>query len=250
MRWLTERDKKIIKFIYFHRFVSTNQVVEIFFKKKEDGSIIKYPQNVARKRLQKYREEGLIKSFYTSNSDLIHTIDEKGVYVVAGILNTTFNKLYFNPKEDLLSIGLANHSLKLNDLYIILRDAALKKGGNIIDFRVEVLNRVSFIYQNKKQVFQPDIYFVYQPDKNKSTGYPFFIELDLETESPKKYKEKILNYENYHDSKDFQNQYGIFPRIVTVTNTKSRSDRLKGFCKTKLDWRYLTMEEIERILII
>ncbi|WP_312907989.1 replication-relaxation family protein [Tissierella praeacuta] len=250
MRWLTGRDKKIIKFIYFHRFVSTKQIIEIFFKYTEDGKEIKYPQNVARRRLLKYRNEGLIKSFYTSNTDMIHTIDEKGVFVVASILNTTFNKLYFNPKEDLISIGLANHSLVLNDLYIKLMNEAAKLGGAIRDYRVEALNRVSFIHRNKKYIFQPDVYMLYQPDVSKNVAFPYFIELDLDTESPKKYKEKIINYENYYDSKDYQNQYNIFPKIVTITNTKARADRLKNFCKTKLDWRYEVFEETGKILMI
>lgn len=227
MRWLRERDKKVIKFIYFHRFVSTSQIADIFFKYTEKGTIMKYPKNVARRRLQKYREEGLIKSFYTSNTDMIHTIDEKGVMLVASILGTTFNKLYFNPKEDLLSIGLANHSLLLNDIYITLMNAADKKGGKILEYKVEVLNRTTFTYKNRKYTFQPDAYMLYQPDIRKKLAYPYFIELDLETESPKKYKEKVINYENYYDSRDYQSQYNTFPKIITITNTKARADRLK-----------------------
>lgn len=248
MRWITERDKEVLKFIYFHRFVSTNQLAELFFKYKKNGELQKYPRGITRRRLLRYREEGLIKSFYTSNTDMIHTIDEKGVMVVASILGTNFNSLYFNPKSDLIGIGLANHSLLLNDLYIDLLRACVATGGKIIEYKVEALNRVNYKYKNKKRYFQPDAYMLYAPNKNKRIAYPYFIELDLDTESPKKYSEKIEQYENYYDSRDYQSQYNSFPKIVTVTITKARAERLKNYAKTKLDWKYFVFDEANKIL--
>lgn len=249
MRWLRPRDMEVLKFIYFHRYVSTSQLCYLFFRYREDnGELQKYPKNVTRRRLRRYREEGLIKSFYTQNTDMVHTIDEKGVMVVASILGTTFNKLYFNPKEDLISIGLANHSLKLNDLYIKLNDYAEKTGGYIKEYKVESLNRTTFVYENKRYTFQPDVFMIYQPNKHENIGYPYFIELDLNTEAPKKYKAKVEQYENYYKSQDFQKQYGTFPKIVTVTTTKARRDRLKRYCPTKLNWKYVVYDEIEKII--
>lgn len=248
MRWLQGRDEDVLKFIYYHRFVSTSQIAEIFFKYKDDGDLQKYPKGLARRRLLKYRNEGLIKSFYTSNKDMIHSIDEKGVYIVASILNTTFNKLYFNPKEDLISIGLANHSLLLNDLYIKFLDHARATGGDIIEYKVESLNRISYKYKNKNYIFQPDAYMLYKPKKEKGIAYPYFIELDLDTEAPKKYAEKIEQYERYYDSRDYQMQYSLFPKIVTITTTKARCERLKNFCKTKLDWKYEIFSEATKVL--
>lgn len=248
MRWITERDKEVLKFIYFHRFVSTNQLAELYFKYKDNGELQKYPKGITRRRLARYREEGLIKSFYTSNTDMIHTIDEKGVMVVASILGTNFNSLYFNPREDLISIGIANHSLTLNDLYIKLLNHAKAKKGKIVEYKVESLNRVYYEHHGKQVFFQPDAYMLYAPDKNKRIAYPYFIELDLDTESPKRYSEKVELYEGYYDSRDYQSQYNSFPKIVTVTTTKARRDRLKNYAKTKLDWEYYTFDESPKML--
>lgn len=248
MRWLQPRDKEVLKFIYFHRFSSTSQITEIFFKYQENGELQKYPKCIARRRLAKYRDEGLIKSFYTANTDMIHSINEKGVMLVASILNTTFSKLYYNPREDLISIGIANHSLLLNDLYIDLLNHSNRLGGKIIDYKVEVLSRIDYKYKEKNYTLQPDVFMLYQPDIEKPTAYPYFIELDLNTEAPKAYKEKVEKYERYYDSKDYQSQYSTFPKIVTITTNEARLKRLKNYAKTKLRWDYYLFEESEKIL--
>ena len=248
MRWLTERDKEVLKFIYYHRFVSTSQIASIHFKYKDNGELQKYPLSITRRRLKRYREEDLIKSFYTSNTDMIHSIDERGVMIVASILGTVFNKLYYSPRDDLISIGVANHSLALNDLYISLLDEAEALGGNIMEYTVESLNRKSFNYRNKNYILQPDAYLLYKPNKKKNIAYPFFIEMDLDTQAPKAYATKVERYESYYDSNEFQKQYKTFPKIVTLTTTKVRRDRLRDYAKTKLNWDYMTIDNSKKIL--
>ncbi|MBO8161349.1 MAG: replication-relaxation family protein [Thermosipho sp. (in: Bacteria)] len=254
VKWLTNRDKEVLKAIYFHRFITTKQLTELFFRYhfNEEGKrvgINKYPNVIARRRIKKYRENKLIKSFYPAyNQDMIHSIDEKGLMIVAGLLGTTFNKLYFNKREDILSYGLAQHAIKLNDLYIKLLRESERLGGEIIKFQVERLNLTIFEYKDKKYRFQPDAFMIYKPNKNVNKVRMYYIELDNDTESPKRYAQKVEEYESYYNTKEFQRIYKTFPKIITVTTTPGRIERLKRAAKTKLDWDYVLFKEAEKIL--
>lgn len=242
-KWITDRDKEVLKTIYYMRFITTKQLQQIHFKD------IKYGQLVTTRRLQKLREHNLIKSYHRSNKDMIHTIDSDGVLIVAGLIGSTYNKLIFSSRKDLLSYGMAEHSIMLVEVYVKILEAAAAAGGKIIEFKVEQLNEESFEIQGQKMKFRPDIFLRYQPDPSLDRYRLFYIEVDNDTETPGAFKEKFKYYEGFFDSGIFQEKYsGLFPKVITLCNSQQRIHKLQQVTKTKLDWSYLLINDVGRII--
>lgn len=244
-KWLTKRDMNILRTLYYHRFMSTSQIQRIFF----DGT---YSDVVTRRRLKKLRDNELIKSYYRAdNADMIHTINEDGVFIVAAMEGKVFNDMYYNTRKDLLAFGLAEHSLLLTDVYIKLLEHSETLEGQIELFQVEKLNEEEFEYQGNKYKFRPDIFLIYRPDKNKDIVRLFFIEVDNGTENPKLFfkDKKIPAYETFYNSNIFQERYnGLFPEIVVLCHDEKRIKKLKKVTNTFLTWTYLLFDDVVDIL--
>lgn len=251
LNWITLRDMKVLKLLYYCRFQTTNQIANIHYKYDENGEMNKYYKTIARRRLKKMREEGLIKSYHrANNSTMVHTLYADGLYLVASLLGCAFNDLYYNYKDDLMSYSKAEHSIMLSDVYIDLLEAAERLGGKIELFQVEELNRKVYKMDGEEYIFIPDIFLIYRPNKSKDIVRLFFIEVDNSTERPKVFIDsKIPKYEMYYHTGEFQELYeGLFPEVVTLCKDQKRIDKLKARTDTILGWNYYLYEDIERMI--
>jgi hypothetical protein len=232
--------------------MSTDQIARIFYKYNEAGEENNCYEEIARRRLRKMKdkENQLILEYVPyANESKVYALAEKGVIMVCSWLNKKYES--FTGKSDILQIGLIEHALEINDIYIKLLDLCSKYNYEILTFLVEKHNRRTIKHNGQNMTFQPDIFTII---KNKATnrGKPYYIELDRNTEAPKKFAQKVIPYEAFYRSdilKEDWNSQNIKPDILVLTDSESRSERLQSMTKSVLNWRFIVKGNIEQIFL-
>lgn len=231
---LTPRDDKVLIQLYYNRYMSSCQIAELFYKYKTDGTPNIEYERIARRRLQNMVSNlKLVNEFIPyAKSKKVYGLSERGVGYVCSMLGIKYND--YQRKENYLDLSFMRHSIEINDFYINLIEYAQSHAGTIKMFLVERHNRRTFIYNNKKLTFQPDVFLIYN---NKA----FYIELDRGTETPKKYAQKIPVYEAFYHNEilkeEWQPKSPVYPSIVTLCDTQERIKKLQT--ETKLKWFYV-----------
>jgi hypothetical protein len=243
---MTKRDKEFLITLYNNRFMSTEQIAELFYKYDEEGNINKNKEEIARRRLRKMKDKDnllILEYVPYANESKVYTLAEKGTIMVCSWLNKKFEN--FTNKNDMLQIGLVEHSLEINEIYIKLLQLCRKHQYEIITFLVERHNRRTM----GKLTFQPDIFMILRHKVTKK-GRPYYIELDRNTEAPKKFAQKTTAYETFYHSDVFKedwNNQNLRPDILVLTDNKNRSERLQSTIKSSLKWIFIEKENIEQI---
>jgi hypothetical protein len=198
--WLTPRDKAVYDYLRNNtKYASTSQLTELFFKQNTHGDI-KNAKLICRRRLAALeRNIPEIQSFFMqSNADKIYTI--------------------IPPKEYISALSKIEHSLKLNEIYIQVRDYAQQHGHTIYGFKIEPQLKDGII---------PDVLLIYVIN-NRAKIY--LIEYDTGSESLNKVRKKIDNYSTY-----FSRQHYLYedwqpgqikPEFVFVT-TQARAAKIQ-----------------------
>jgi hypothetical protein len=87
--------------------------------------------------------------------------------------------------------------------------------------------------------------FYVKPDVLFTTDKLYFAEIDV-TQKMSVNKAKIEQYAKMRDTKMFHLQYGYFPKLVWVTKTKVKKERLIALCREKgLQHVVYTQEDIK-----
>ena len=97
---------------------------------------------------------------------------------------------------------------------------------------------------------KPDLFAVTVCD-----GYEdrWFLEIDLDTESPIRIIEKCQRYHDYYRSGLEQKQYSVFPLVVWIVPDAERKETItkhiqKVFAKQPKIFTVITMEELEPLI--
>lgn len=245
---LMRRDKEFLITLYNNRFMSTEQIAKLFYKYDEEGKEnIKY-KDIALRRLRKMKAKDnqlILEYIPYANESKVYTLAEKGVIMVCSWLNRKYES--YTSKNDMLQIGLVEHSLEINDIYINLLDLCRKYNYEMLTFLVEKHNRRTVKHNGMNMTFQPDMFMIL---KNKLTnkGRPYYIELDRNTEAPKKFSQKIIPYETFYQSEVFKedwNNQNIRPDILVLVDNESRAERLQNAIKSNLKWKFIVKTDIE-----
>jgi hypothetical protein len=200
---MTERDRRVYEYLKNNaKYVTTSQIAELFFTRNSNGKAIKSSKLICRRRMatmERYLPD--VQSFYRqANTDKIYT--------------TTALKV-----ENIVALSQIEHSLKLNDLYIQIREYADKNNHKIHTFRVEPTLKDGLI---------PDILLIYVKDKKARI---FFIEYDRSTETLTRIKKKIERYELYMSKQLYLQedwQPGtIKPEVVFICEDQHRTTALQ-----------------------
>lgn len=226
---LTKRDIAIIKAVYDYRVLRGDQIQALFF-----GS-----QSTASYRLSRLYQYGFLERHFLptlgglANSPTLYTLDKAGM----GILRRTCG---FGPQDfsrnlarKELSPLFLDHILDINSFRVSVNLAA-KKNEYVIDRWIDdgALKadyervKIRTIRGRSKNVsLIPDGYFTLKVPKGKTN---FFLELDRGTMTNQRFQEKILAYQAYISSGQYQRRYQTKSlRVLTVTVGKKRLINLK-----------------------
>jgi hypothetical protein len=230
--------------------MNTDQIAELFYKYDEEGKENKLYRDIALRRLRKMKakENVLILEYIPyARESKVYTLAEKGSIMVCSWLNKKYES--FTSKNDMLQIGLVEHSLEINDIYIRLLALCQKYNYEMLTFLVERHNRRTVKHNGMNMTFQPDMFMII---KNRSTqkGKAYYVELDRNTEAPKKFAQKVIAYESFYHADVFKedwNNQNIRPDILVLTDNKNRSERLQSSIKSSLKWVFIEKDNIEII---
>lgn len=245
---LTQRDINMINACYEYRALSTDQLRQLFYQKRNSsrGQIV-YCQHRLRLLFHHgylHRDEQATK-LSDGRCPLIYFLDEQGTDLLTIYLGVSANDLDWKPKDNVSGAGhlFLRHLLKTNDIRIALTLAARETNTKILHWLddktlkskqmkayVTVKNSVG---KEQKVALVPDGYFVLQQADGPQQHH--FIEADLRTlvgQSSKSgrrdWARKIRVYLAFYAKGLFKKRYQARSfRVLTVTTGQTRLDNLK-----------------------
>src|SRR5712692_6810102 len=244
---MTERDKEILRQVYFFRLMTREQIERLLFP-PDNGHDHPTKTSKARLRLKLLYQHGYLERIPTPIAPghwawrPVYRLCRKGAELVAQELGTTTSNLpYWGKGDDKdhrqteISLLFLNHALETNDVRIAVIQATLAKGYIVEQWlddtelkRQEVKDFVTVSSEaghRTKVPIIPDAYFVLHLGNQRAH---FFLELDRATMSNKRWKRRILAYKKYVESGKYHERYKTNSlRILTVTTTPQRLDNLK-----------------------
>lgn len=246
---LQNRDKEIILAIYRYRFLSREQIENLFFNTTAR----------ANRRLNKLYHNGYLNRVFlsaaTGSSQAVYCLDKKGVQEIAINLGTDISEIKWQSNNRVKSLFL-KHTLAINDFHIALElDSRLPSGHELVLWLSENERHDTFSawseknHQWENKTLNPDGYGQYRfGDKI----FSFFLEMDMGTMSNKRLKEKFQRYMEYKNSGAYQERYGLrFFRVLVVTIGVKRLRNLKKIAgQAKADNIWLsTMEKVKENIL-
>jgi hypothetical protein len=240
---LTPRDKEMLTLLYYNRFMHVGQIGELFYK----GEANTHYEDIARRRLRKMIQNNLIKEYVPyARQRKVYALDDNGVALVCSWINAKYES--YAKRENILNMGLMEHSLEINDFYINLLNYCRDHNYTIKTFQVERHNRRTFTHNKQSYTFQPDIFFIITNATGR--GKVYYAELDRNTEAPKKFAKKVPAYEAFYHQELFKedwNNQNIRPDIIVLCDNKGRIERLQEVTKSNLKWVFILKNDIEHI---
>jgi len=247
---LTKRDKEVLLSIYYHRCLTTEQVAEMHFRYDSKGKENSQAVLIARRRLRKLFDYGLIDRFFVdvgenNGSSQAHAVlDAMGAKVVAGLLNMKPEEVNWRYEMNEARLPYLGHMVAVNNFYLFLLRAARANGHEATLFRTESHIRHEFTHWGRKMVFNPDAYGQYFVGED---GFHFFLEWDNGTMTPHVFQKKHQRYTAFYDSDEYRKFYETYPYILTVTTTWERAVQLRNSIvqidQTDLVWLFTSEEK-------
>jgi len=224
---LQPRDREILEAVYGHRFLSSGQIMDMFFGCATRSNI----------RLRKLWEHEYVDRHYLrplafhGSSQAIYSLGKSGIDVIAESLDADREEVRKNRhKVRDLKPFFIEHVLAVNDFRINFETATeehpqvqLERWINEIDLQDEYETRTAG--RLTKRLIRPDGYGRYSYRRRL---YSFFLELDRATETNGRFERKARNYLDYGKSGRYHQTFGVkFFRVLVVTTTLRRLENLK-----------------------
>lgn len=237
---MTPRDKNAMILLYNNRYLTSLQLSDIIYKRKDDGTINKEKDRITRRCMQRLAKQNYVKIWQPyARQHKIYCLDDLGVALVCSWLNVKYEN--YAKKENVVNLGYIEHALAINDFYIELLEYCKSNRKNVKNFTVERHNRRTFEYGKEKITFQPDAFFTITD--NLDRGKAYYLELDRGTEAPKKFADKVKSYEAFYRQEVFNESWNVskvHPSILVLCENKNRAERLQGVIRSNLKWVFIT----------
>jgi len=248
---LQPRDRDILLAVYSHRFLSSEQIMDMFF-----GCVTR--SNI---RLRKLWENNFLDRHFVyplafhGSSQAIYSLGERGVDILAESLGVDRAEIKVNrDKDNCLSNFFVEHILAVNDFRICFQNAVnnnpqLRLERWISEREAQDGYEVQKDNVTIKHRIRPDGYGRYW---YQGKLYSFFLELDCSTETNGKFQSKVRSYLDYKESGRYHQIYGVkFFRVLVVTTTAKRLENLKQATESITDdifW-FTILDEIRKGMI-
>ncbi len=226
---LMERDIEILKAVHEFRIMRGDQLQALFF-----GS-----QSTASYRLSRLYQHGFLDRHFLptlgglASSPALYTLGKRGVDVLRRVLDCGPKDIRKPPNNQELSPLFLEHLLQINDFRVAVTVAALEQGYTLEmwldDFQLKAdYDRVVIqTPQGRKRSVSliPDGYCVLQVPQGRAC---FFLELDRGTMTRGRFRDKVLAYQAYIASGQYEKRYGTRSlRVLTVTSGPKRLENLR-----------------------
>ena len=227
---LMARDLEILSAVHDFRIVRGGQLQALFF-----GS-----QSTASYRLSRLYQHGFLDRHFLptlggmASSPALYTLGRRGVDVLRRALDGDPKQIRKPPNHRELSPLFLEHLLQINHFRVAVTVAARNLGYTLEkwldDFQLKAdYDRVVIEAPNRRRrevSLIPDGYFVLKVPQGRAC---FFLEMDRGTMTRGRFRDKVLAYQAYIASGQYEKRYGTRSlRVLTVTSGPKRLENLKA----------------------
>ena len=223
-RRLGERDKQALAAIQRHRYLLTSQVQRLYFTESSTQSAA---LRATSRALKKLKEFGLIDHLArriggvrAGSGALIWYLTHAGERLLRlNTKNASPIKRFFEPSPLFLA-----HTLAVADIAIQIAELCREQYSpklTLLQTEPECW-RVYSEYGNMLSL-KPDLFAITTSGQYEDR---WFVEVDLDTESPSKIVEKCERYHKYYRSGLEQQEAEVFPLTVWIVPTTERKEKL------------------------
>src|SRR5690606_14378157 len=247
---LMARDLEILKAVHDFRIVRGNQLQALFF-----GS-----QSTASYRLLRLYQHGFLDRHFLptlggiASSPALYTLGKRGVDILRRTLDGGPKDIRKPPNHRALSPLFLEHLLQINDFRVAVTVAAREQGYTLElwldDFQLKAnYDRVVIEVPNRRRrevSLIPDGYFVLQVPQGRAC---FFLEMDRGTMTRGRFRDKVLAYQAYITSGQYEKRYGTRSlRVLTVTTGPKRLENLKAEAEEARGGRVFWFTTIDQVM--
>lgn len=241
---LTQRDVAIIQAVYTHRVLTTPQINTLFFETSM-GSGTGTVGSRCRHRLKCLYRHGYLHRDHPpvkpaeGRRPFIYMLGKRAVPLLAQVYGLLPEEIDWKPAHKKVSWYFLAHLLATNDARVAIEVAADRRGHNLIEWQdertlrgKEMKARVT-IKTSKGRDLQytvvPDGYFqLFVSNETDRYEYRHLIEIDMGTESGRRFSRKLKGYLSYWESGQYRDRYGTdILRVLIVTTGEKRMKNLK-----------------------
>jgi len=228
---LTERDQRIVEWVYLFRFLTREHIHLLEFKDKSIAA--------CQKRLTFLYHNGYLDAILKpipsgyGSSKRVYCLSEKGKELIVHMYDSIDPKeIKWKKSYNDVEGYFLEHTLAINDVRVALTVATREKGYALEwtpEWELKALKeKIEDPEKSGKYIaVTPDSYFVIKAEGKKAC---FLLEADRATEANKRFKEKVRGYVEYVRTKKYQERYKTSSlRVLVVTTTK---ERLKNLMNT------------------
>jgi len=227
---LMARDLEILSAVHDFRIVRGGQLQALFF-----GS-----QSTASYRLSRLYQHGFLDRHFLptlggmASSPALYTLGRRGVDVLRRALDGDPKQIRKPPNHRELSPLFLEHLLQINHFRVAVTVAARNLGYTLEkwldDFQLKAsYDQVIIEAPNRRRrevSLIPDGYFVLHAPQGRAC---FFLEMDRGTMTRGRFRDKVLAYQAYIASGQYEKRYGTRSlRVLTVTSGPKRLENLKA----------------------
>lgn len=224
-RQLSERDLSILSVLQKFKYASAIQLERLFFTTSTPLSNARLSRRTL-KRLTDIqvlqRIDRRIGGVRAGSAGYIYSLDRAGRALNQGTskgLRRTFEPSYL----------FLNHTLRVTELYVLLKEANSFGALHLDIFQPEPLCWRPFPGVGRRYL-KPDAYITLRTSEYE---YHWFIEIDMDTETMPRIDHKLNGYSAFWATGKEQAVYGLFPTVLFLVPTEAR--------------RYQIARQIERL---
>lgn len=248
---LSERDYQVIVSIQHYRYLLTSQLQRLHFT---DAATPTAALRAASRSLKKLRELGLINHLArriggvrAGSGGMVWHLTHAGerlIYLRTQVLTPT--KRFFEPSPYFLS-----HTLAVADVAVSLTELCRgQRTPKLTAIQPEPECWRTYSEYGTVLALKPDLFAITVSGQYEDR---WFIEVDLDTESPAKIIGKCEKYHKYYCTGLEQQEAEVFPLTVWIVPTAERKEKLMTHIRAAFDkqprlFTVITKDELEHLI--
>lgn len=248
---LGERDRQLLAAVQQYRYLMTGQIGRLLFT---DAANLSAGLRAASRNLKKLNELGLISSLSrriggvrAGSGSFIWHLTHAGERLLRLHDNRAFPvRRHCEPSPFFLA-----HTLAVAEIAIKFTEICREHEPQITALQLEPECWRAYSSAGVSLFLKPDLYAATTTEEYEDR---YFIEVDLDTESPAKIIEKCQKYHAYYRSGLEQEESEMFPLTVWIVPSDSRKEKLirhlkKAFDKQAKLFAIITCDELEHLIL-
>lgn len=250
-RTLGDRDKCVLREIQKYRYLMTGQIQRLLFTEATTSSAA---LRATSRNLKKLKELGLVDSLSrriggvrAGSGSLIWYLTHAGERLLR-LHNGQPQPVrrFFEPSSYFLA-----HTLAVAEIAIKLIEICRKHEPELTALQLEPECWRSYSGVGVALSLKPDLYAATMTEEYDDR---YFMEVDLDTESPAKIIEKCEKYHKYYRSGLEQEEYEVFPLTIWIVPSAARKEKLirhlrEAFDKQPKLFAIITGDELEDLIL-